>query len=38
MKLGKHSECSDLMADIKPQNQKDAYTVKYLVFIFTAFG
>ena len=38
MKIGKHSECSDLLNDIKPMNQKDPNTIKYLVFIFTAFG
>ena len=38
MKLGKHSECQDLMTDIKPMNQKDPFTIKYLVFIYTAFG
>lgn len=38
MKLGKHSECQELLAEIRPQNQKDHLIVKYLVFIFTAFG
>jgi len=26
------------MTEIKPLNQKDPYTIKYLVFIYTAFG
>ena len=38
MKLGKHPDCLDLLAEIKPQNQRDPYTIKYLVFIYTAFG
>ena len=38
MKLGKHQECTDLMAEIKPMNQKEPHTIKYLVFVFTAFG
>lgn len=38
MKLGKHGECQELMIEIKPMNQKDPFTIKYLVFIFTAFG
>ena len=38
MKLGKHSECQDLLVEIKPMNQRDPYTIKYLVFIYTAFG
>ena len=38
MKLGKHQECQDLLTEIKPHNQRDQHTVRYLVFIFTAFG
>ena len=38
MKMGKHSECLDLLNEIKPLNQKDPFTIKYLVFIYTAFG
>ena len=38
MKLGKHPECQDLLADIKPVAQKDPFAIKYLVFIHTAFG
>ena len=26
------------MAEIKPMNQKEPHTIKYLVFVFTAFG
>ena len=38
MKLGKHGECQELMTELKPMNQRDPFTIKYLVFIFTAFG
>lgn len=37
MKLGKPSECQDLLTEIKPMNQKDPNTIKYLVFIFIEF-
>lgn len=38
MKTGKHSDCQDLLTEIKPFKQTDPYTIKYLIFIFTAFG
>ena len=38
MKLGKHQESQDLLTEIKPHNQREFNTVRYLVFIFTAFS
>lgn len=38
MKTGKHSDCQELLTEIKPYKQTDPYTIKYLIFIFTAFG
>ena len=38
MKLDKHSECMELLHELKPMRQTDPVIVKYLVFIFTAFG
>ena len=38
MKIGKHQECEDILGDIKPMSQRDPNTIKYLVFIYTAFG
>ena len=38
MKLGKHSESKAILDDIKAGAQKDHNTIKYLVFIYTAFG
>ena len=38
MKVNKFVECKEIMSDIKPFKQTDPHTVKYLVYIFTAFG
>ena len=38
MKQGKHADCNDILADIRPQSVSDPFAVKYLVFIYTAFG
>ena len=38
MKLDRHEECKNLLTEFKPGNQKDATIVKYIVWIYTAFG
>ena len=38
MKLDRHEECKQILTEFKPQNQKDPITIKYIVWIYTAFG
>ena len=38
MKTGKHADCQELVTEVKPSKQLDPYVIKYLIFIFTAFG
>ena len=40
MKTGKHKDCNEIITDLKPLtlNLTDPFTVRHLVFIFTAFS
>ena len=38
MKLDRHDECKAILNDFKPMNQKNEIIVKYIVWIYTAFG
>ena len=37
MKTGKHSDCRDILKEVKAMKQTDPHTIKYLIFIYTAF-
>ena len=38
MKQGKHADCNEALNEIKPGTVTDPFAVKYLVFVYTAFG
>ena len=38
MKQGKHADCDEIVSEIRPTSITDPFAVKYLVFIYTAFG
>ena len=38
MKQSKHADCNEALSEIKPMAVTDPFAVKYLVFVYTAFG
>jgi len=38
MKTGKHSDCRDILKEVKAMKMTDPHSIRYLIFIYTAFG